>query len=67
MASLGNYGGDPVRRVYDEPTPADGHRVLVDRLWPRGLTKEKAKLDLWCKAIAPSTGLAEVISGRRAS
>jgi uncharacterized protein YeaO (DUF488 family) len=46
-----------VRRVYDEPTPADGHRVLVDRLWPRGLSKEKAQLDLWCKEVAPSTEL----------
>ena len=46
-----------VRRVYDEPAHGDGNRVLVDRLWPRGMTKEKAKLDEWCKAIAPSTEL----------
>src|SRR5947207_14629819 len=49
---------DPrVRRVYDDPQRSDGVRVLVDRIWPRGLTKEKAHLDEWCKQIAPSTGL----------
>ena len=46
-----------VRRIYDDPLPADGTRVLVDRLWPRGLTKEKAHLDDWCKGVAPSTEL----------
>jgi uncharacterized protein YeaO (DUF488 family) len=46
-----------VRRVYEEPLETDGTRVLVDRLWPRGLSKEKARLDQWCKAIAPSPGL----------
>jgi uncharacterized protein YeaO (DUF488 family) len=45
------------RRVYDEPGPADGRRVLVDRLWPRGLSKEKAHLDEWLKAVAPSDEL----------
>jgi uncharacterized protein YeaO (DUF488 family) len=49
---------DPqVRRIYDEPHQRDGTRVLVDRIWPRGLTKEKAHLDEWCKQIAPSTQL----------
>ena len=43
-----------VRRVYDRPQPGDGTRVLVDRLWPRGLTKAKAALDEWCKDVAPS-------------
>ena len=43
-----------VRRVYDDPEPGDGTRVLVDRLWPRGVTKERAHLDEWCKQIAPS-------------
>ncbi len=43
-----------VRRVYDEPEPEDGTRVLVDRIWPRGLTRTKAALDEWCKDIAPS-------------
>jgi uncharacterized protein YeaO (DUF488 family) len=44
-------------RVYDERTAEDGTRVLVDRLWPRGLTKEQADLDEWCKQIAPSAEL----------
>ena len=46
-----------VRRVYDVPGPTDGSRVLVDRIWPRGLSKEKAHLNQWCKAVAPSTDL----------
>jgi uncharacterized protein YeaO (DUF488 family) len=46
-----------VRRVYDAPEAADGTRVLVDRLWPRGLAKAKADIDEWCKDIAPSTEL----------
>ncbi|NLP83459.1 DUF488 family protein [Microbacterium sp. CFH 90308] len=45
------------KRVYDDPAPADGFRVLVDRLWPRGLSKEWAALDLWAKEVAPSTEL----------
>ena len=43
-----------VRRVYEEPGPEDGTRVLVDRIWPRGLTRAKAALDEWCKEVAPS-------------
>jgi uncharacterized protein YeaO (DUF488 family) len=53
-------GGKPdvrVRRVYDAPEPDGGTRVLVDRVWPRGLTKETARLDQWCKQVAPSTQL----------
>lgn len=46
-----------VKRVYDPPSPADGLRILVDRLWPRGLSKEKAHVDLWLKDVAPSTEL----------
>lgn len=46
-----------IKRVYQEPSDEDGTRVLVDRLWPRGLTKQKAKVDLWLKDIAPSTEL----------
>jgi uncharacterized protein YeaO (DUF488 family) len=46
-----------LKRVYDEPSKSDGTRILVDRLWPRGLTKEKARVDLWLKEIAPSTEL----------
>ncbi len=46
-----------LKRVYEDPSPKDGYRVLVDRLWPRGLSKDKAKLDQWMKDIAPSDGL----------
>jgi len=46
-----------VRRVYDEPTAEDGTRVLVDRVWPRGLRKDAARLDEWAKDVAPSTDL----------
>lgn len=46
-----------VRRAYDPPSPDDGVRVLVDRLWPRGLSKQRAALDLWCKQVAPSPEL----------
>jgi DNA-3-methyladenine glycosylase len=45
------------RRVYDEPADDDGFRVLVDRLWPRGLTKDRARVDLWLKDVAPSAEL----------
>jgi uncharacterized protein YeaO (DUF488 family) len=46
-----------LKRVYEEPEKYDGIRILVDRLWPRGMTKEKAALDLWLKDIAPSNEL----------
>jgi uncharacterized protein YeaO (DUF488 family) len=46
-----------VKRVYEKPAKADGRRVLVDRIWPRGLTKDKAQIDDWLKEIAPSTRL----------
>jgi len=46
-----------IKHVYEQPGREDGTRILVDRLWPRGLTKEKAKVDLWLKEIAPSTEL----------
>lgn len=46
-----------LRRVYDPPSPEDGARVLVDRVWPRGLAKETAALDSWEKEVAPSTQL----------
>ncbi|MGW4396940.1 DUF488 domain-containing protein [Amycolatopsis nivea] len=46
-----------VRRVYDDPESSDGSRVLVDRLWPRGLSKDRARLDDWLKQISPSTEL----------
>jgi uncharacterized protein YeaO (DUF488 family) len=46
-----------LRRVYDPPRPSDGFRVLVDRVWPRGLKKERAAIDHWLKEVAPSTEL----------
>src|SRR5215210_3021371 len=46
-----------IKRVYEPPGKDDGIRILVDRLWPRGVTKEKAGVDLWLKEIAPSTEL----------
>jgi uncharacterized protein YeaO (DUF488 family) len=46
-----------LKRVYEKPSPEDGQRILVDRLWPRGLTKERAAVDLWLKEVAPSTEL----------
>ena len=46
-----------VKRVYEEPEESDGRRILVDRLWARGLSKEKAKVDVWVKETAPSTEL----------
>ncbi|NLY35829.1 MAG: DUF488 family protein [Tissierellia bacterium] len=48
-----------IKRVYDAIEKEDGYRVLVDRLWPRGVTKQKAQLDAWEKEIAPSTQLRE--------
>ncbi|MBU5613741.1 DUF488 domain-containing protein [Geomonas azotofigens] len=46
-----------LKRIYDEPAASDGLRILVDRLWPRGLSKEKARLDRWEKELAPSDEL----------
>jgi uncharacterized protein YeaO (DUF488 family) len=46
-----------IKRVYEAPSEEDGKRILVDRLWPRGLTKEKASVDLWLKDIAPTATL----------
>lgn len=46
-----------LKRVYETPAAADGTRILVDRLWPRGVSKKEASLDLWMKDIAPSTEL----------
>jgi uncharacterized protein YeaO (DUF488 family) len=46
-----------LRRVYDKPTRNDGYRVLVDRIWPRGISKEDAKINAWLKEAAPSSSL----------
>lgn len=52
-----------VKRVYAAVTAQDGRRILVDRLWPRGLSKDKAKIDIWLKDIAPSDGLRRRVHG----
>lgn len=46
-----------IKRIYEHPDHADGYRVLVDRLWPRGVSKHSAELDVWMKEVAPSTAL----------
>jgi uncharacterized protein YeaO (DUF488 family) len=46
-----------LKRAYDEPAPEDGTRVLVERLWPRGLSRERARIDLWPREVAPSDAL----------
>ena len=46
-----------LKRAYEKPTASDGFRILVDRVWPRGVTKERLKADLWLKDMAPSTEL----------
>ncbi|MDB5611012.1 MAG: hypothetical protein JWP25_7912 [Bradyrhizobium sp.] len=46
-----------IKRVYEQPSPGDGVRILVDRLWPRGVRKEAAALDFWNKDVAPTPGL----------
>lgn len=46
-----------VKRIYEPPSEADGYRVLVERLWPRGVSKERAQLSLWLKEVAPSPQL----------
>jgi uncharacterized protein YeaO (DUF488 family) len=52
-----------LKRIYEAPAKSDGARVLVDRLWPRGIAKEKAKVDLWLKDIAPSDALRKKFHG----
>src|SRR6476620_2865870 len=49
--------GIQIKRVYDEPATSDGYRVLIDRLWPRGVTRDRAHLDEWAHELAPSTEL----------
>lgn len=46
-----------IKRAYEPASDADGHRILVDRLWPRGISKERAKIDRWAKELSPSTAL----------
>ena len=52
-----------LRRVYEAPDASDGTRILVDRLWPRGIAKDTARIDLWLKAIAPSDALRKRFHG----
>ena len=59
----GRSHGFKVKRIYDAPEAADGARVLVDRLWPRGISKEKAALDLWLKDVSPSDALRKRVHG----
>jgi uncharacterized protein YeaO (DUF488 family) len=53
-----------VKRIYESPARADGRRVLVDRLWPRGISKERALLDAWMRDLAPSTELRQWFHAR---
>ena len=55
-----------VKRIYEPPTDSDGARILVDRLWPRGIAKDKAHIDLWLTDIAPSHKLRQRFHGRPA-
>ena len=57
MLILYNMGNLKIKRIYDEPSKTDGIRILVDRLWARGESKEEARLDYWMKDIAPDTDL----------
>lgn len=52
-----------LKRIYEAPAASDGMRILVDRLWPRGIAKDKAKIDLWLKDIAPSDALRKRFHG----
>jgi uncharacterized protein YeaO (DUF488 family) len=56
---MGAKGRIRVARVYDDPSPDDGRRVLVDRLWPRGFRKDDPRVGTWCKDVAPSKELRE--------
>jgi uncharacterized protein YeaO (DUF488 family) len=46
-----------IKRIYDEPDPSDGYRVLIDHVWPRGISRERARLDEWARELAPSNEL----------
>jgi uncharacterized protein YeaO (DUF488 family) len=54
---MASEGSVRVRRAYEQPRADDGRRILVDRVWPRGLSREDAHLDEWCKEVAPSADL----------
>ncbi len=54
-----------IKRIYEKPSEDDGFRILVDRLWPRGIKKDESKVDLWLKEIAPSNELRKWFSHRK--
>ena len=56
-----------VKRIYETPASEDGTRILVDRLWPRGIAKDKARIDLWLKDVAPSDALRKQFHGNPAA
>lgn len=62
---MGNTSDINIKRIYDKPENTDGYRVLVDRLWPRGVKKELAQLDEWDKDLAPSPALRKWFNHRR--
>ncbi|MFB0838805.1 DUF488 domain-containing protein [Arthrobacter sp. E44] len=65
MRRMGDIQGTfRVKRIYEQPAIDDGFRVLVDRLWPRGVPKESAAVDLWLKDVAPSTELRKEFNHR---
>lgn len=55
--AVNNFGMIKIRRIYDQAEPGEGYRVLVDRLWPRGISKEKACWDEWMREVAPGNEL----------
>lgn len=57
MSAVKKHGEIVLQRAYDEPTPHDGYRVLVDRYWPRGRSKDVLKLDEWARELAPTSEL----------
>lgn len=54
-----------IKRIYEEPSESDGVRILIDRIWPRGINKSNAKIDIWLKDIAPSNELRKLFSHNR--
>ena len=56
-----------IKRVYDEPSEQDGYRVLVDRLWPRGMKREYLKYDYWAKEVTPSNDLRKWFHGKHSA
>jgi uncharacterized protein YeaO (DUF488 family) len=66
MHGKGNRPMLALKRVYEPPAPEDGTRILVDRLWPRGIARDKARIDLWLKDIAPSDALRRLFHARPA-